>query len=209
MRTTLRVNNTTHELSLDSRLTLLDALRGVLGLTSTKKGCDHGACGACTVIIEGQRVLSCLTLAAACEGQHVVTIEGLASGDELHASRLPALQYLSPFSTATARLGKSCRPSARSGGACRPAKSRHARRRQPVSSATLPDELHRDTRQIGIRRSPIHLHRRRRYPLRWGRRGPSTGNVPTTVAGMASHALDFLDALRLDSRDVLGYVDDK
>ena len=77
VRTTLRVNNTTHELSLDSRLTLLDALRGVLGLTSTKKGCNHGACGACTVIIEGQRVLSCLTLAAACEGQHVVTIEGL------------------------------------------------------------------------------------------------------------------------------------
>jgi xanthine dehydrogenase YagT iron-sulfur-binding subunit len=84
VRTTLHVNNVTHELSADSRLTLLDALREVLGLTGTKKGCDQGACGACTVIVEGQRVLSCLTLAAACDGQHVVTIEGLAQGDGLH-----------------------------------------------------------------------------------------------------------------------------
>ena len=84
VRTSLRVNDTTHELSLDSRLTLLDTLRDVLGLTGTKKGCDQGACGACTVIIDGQRVLSCLTLAASCEGQHVVTIEGLARGDVLH-----------------------------------------------------------------------------------------------------------------------------
>jgi len=84
MKTSLRVNNTNHELSLDSRVTLLDALRDLLGLTGTKKGCDQGACGACTVIVDGRRVLSCLMLAAACEGQHVVTIEGLAKGDELH-----------------------------------------------------------------------------------------------------------------------------
>jgi xanthine dehydrogenase YagT iron-sulfur-binding subunit len=84
VRTSLRVNDTTHELSVDSRLTLLDTLRDVLGLTGTKKGCDQGACGACTVIIDGQRVLSCLTLAVACAGQHVVTIEGLSSGDVLH-----------------------------------------------------------------------------------------------------------------------------
>jgi xanthine dehydrogenase YagT iron-sulfur-binding subunit len=84
MKTNIRVNNMTHALSLDSLLTLLDALRDVLGLPGTKKGCDQGACGACTVIIDGQRVLSYLTLAAACEGQEIVTIEGLAAGDELH-----------------------------------------------------------------------------------------------------------------------------
>jgi len=84
VNTTLRVNNTTHELPIDSRLTLLDALRDALGLAGTKKGCDQGACGACTVIIDGQRVLSCLTLAAACEGLDVTTIEGLAQDGQLH-----------------------------------------------------------------------------------------------------------------------------
>ena len=84
VRTTLHVNETTHELSMDPRVTLLDALRDVLGLTGTKKGCDQGACGACTVIVDGRRVLSCLTLAAACDGQHVITIEGLAAGGGLH-----------------------------------------------------------------------------------------------------------------------------
>jgi xanthine dehydrogenase YagT iron-sulfur-binding subunit len=84
VKTTLRVNNTTRELAVDSRLTLLDTLRDVLGLTGTKKGCDQGACGACTVIIDGQRALSCLTLVATCEGQDVVTVEGLATGGELH-----------------------------------------------------------------------------------------------------------------------------
>ena len=84
VNTTVRVNGRTHELSIDSRLTLLDTLRDVLGLTGTKKGCDQGACGACTVIVDGQRTLSCLTLAAVCEGREIVTIEGLATGDELH-----------------------------------------------------------------------------------------------------------------------------
>jgi len=81
---TLRVNGVDHELRLDPRVTLLDALRDVLGLTGTKKGCDQGACGACTVLVDGKRVLSCLTLAAQCDGRDVTTIEGLASGDELH-----------------------------------------------------------------------------------------------------------------------------
>jgi xanthine dehydrogenase YagT iron-sulfur-binding subunit len=84
VRTTFRVNTTPYELDVDSRLTLLDALRDVLGLTGTKKGCDQGACGACTVIVDEQRVLSCLTLVATCEGRDVVTIEGLSTGGELH-----------------------------------------------------------------------------------------------------------------------------
>ena len=84
MATRLRVNGSNRELSADSRVTLLDALRDVFGLTGTKKGCDQGACGACTVIIDGQRVLSCLTLVATCEGQDVITIEGLATAGELH-----------------------------------------------------------------------------------------------------------------------------
>jgi len=80
----LQVNGAARSLSVDSRMTLLDALREKLDLTGSKKGCDHGQCGACTVIVDGRRVLSCLTLAATCEGRSVTTIEGLAKGDELH-----------------------------------------------------------------------------------------------------------------------------
>jgi len=79
-----RVNGVEKTLTLDSRVTLLDALRERLALTGTKKGCDHGQCGACTVIIDGRRVLSCLTLTAQCEGREVTTIEGLAKGETLH-----------------------------------------------------------------------------------------------------------------------------
>lgn len=81
---TLRVNGIEHALLLDTRVTLLDALREHLGLTGTKKGCDHGACGACTVLADRQRILSCLTLAAMCDGREITTIEGLAQGDQLH-----------------------------------------------------------------------------------------------------------------------------
>ena len=80
----LRVNGSARRLRLDSRVTLLDALREHLGLVGTKKGCDQGACGACTVLVDGHRVLSCLTLAAQCEGREVTTIEGLARDGELH-----------------------------------------------------------------------------------------------------------------------------
>jgi xanthine dehydrogenase YagT iron-sulfur-binding subunit len=80
----LRVNGSARRLRLDSRVTLLDALRDELDLTGTKKGCDQGACGACTVLLDGKRVLSCLTLAAQCEGREVTTIEGLAPDGGLH-----------------------------------------------------------------------------------------------------------------------------
>lgn len=84
LHVTLKVNSTTHSLTLDSRTSLLDALREHLALTGTKKGCDHGQCGACTVIMDGKRQLSCLTLAATCDGADVTTVEGLATKDKMH-----------------------------------------------------------------------------------------------------------------------------
>ena len=74
---TLSVNGAPHRVRLEPRVTLLDALRDRLGLTGAKKGCDQGACGACTVLVDGARVLSCLLLAVACEGREITTIEGV------------------------------------------------------------------------------------------------------------------------------------
>jgi xanthine dehydrogenase YagT iron-sulfur-binding subunit len=81
---TLRVNAETHELTLEPRVTLLDALRERLGLTGTKKGCNHGECGACTVHLDGRRVNACLVLAIAAVGREVTTIEHLGEPDRLH-----------------------------------------------------------------------------------------------------------------------------
>ena len=80
----LKINGQGKTLAIEPRVTLLEALRENLGLTGSKKGCDHGQCGACTVLIDGQRVYSCLTLAIMQEGTEITTIEGLATGDNLH-----------------------------------------------------------------------------------------------------------------------------
>ena len=84
MPVTLTVNGHDHAMALDTRTSLLDALREHLDLTGTKKGCDHGQCGACTVLVNGRRVNACLTLAIMHDGDKITTIEGLAKGDELH-----------------------------------------------------------------------------------------------------------------------------
>src|SRR2546425_2140786 len=83
-RISLTVNGHEHELELDNRTTLLDALREHLDLTGTKKGCDHGQCGACTVLVDGRRINSCLTLAVMKDGAEVTTVEGLARDGALH-----------------------------------------------------------------------------------------------------------------------------
>jgi xanthine dehydrogenase YagT iron-sulfur-binding subunit len=93
MSVKLNINGAVKELPIDSRTTLLDALRERLDLTGTKKGCDHGQCGACTVIVDGRRVLSCLTLAAMCDDKKITTIEGLATGETLHPMQQAFLDY--------------------------------------------------------------------------------------------------------------------
>ncbi|MGF6229891.1 xanthine dehydrogenase YagT iron-sulfur-binding subunit [Inquilinus ginsengisoli] len=90
---TLRVNGRSRQLRIDPRVTLLDALRDHLGLTGTKKGCDRGECGACTVHVDGRRVLSCLTLAVMAEGREITTIEGLAESDRLHPVQAAFIEH--------------------------------------------------------------------------------------------------------------------
>jgi xanthine dehydrogenase YagT iron-sulfur-binding subunit len=89
----LKVNGVDRELLIEPRVSLLDALRERLDLTGTKKGCDHGQCGACTVHVDGRRVLSCLTLAVQAHEKRVTTIEGLADGDRLHPMQRAFLDH--------------------------------------------------------------------------------------------------------------------
>ena len=93
VKVALKVNGATKTLELDSRVVLLDALRERLELTGSKKGCDQGQCGACTVLVDGRRILSCLTLAASVDGREVTTIEGLAKGDDLHPMQAAFIKY--------------------------------------------------------------------------------------------------------------------
>jgi hypothetical protein len=117
---TLHVNGTARELEVEPWVTLLDLLRERLGLTGTKKGCDHGQCGACTVLLDGQRINSCLTLAVMQNGRHITTVEGLAARANCtlcSARSWPTMRC----SAATAPRARSARPSASS------AKARRAR----------------------------------------------------------------------------------
>ena len=89
----LQVNGGSPRLEIDTRTTLLDLLRERLGLTGAKKGCDHGQCGACTVLLDGRRVNACLALAVAHDGAEVITVEGLADGDELHPLQAAFIEH--------------------------------------------------------------------------------------------------------------------
>ncbi|GAA0988504.1 2Fe-2S iron-sulfur cluster-binding protein [Acrocarpospora macrocephala] len=93
MEITLQVNGVRRPVDVDPRVSLLDLLRERLGLTGSKKGCDHGQCGACTVLIDGRRVLACLALAVAQEGAEITTVEGLASGERLHPLQAAFIEH--------------------------------------------------------------------------------------------------------------------
>ena len=91
--TTLRINGVNHALRIEPRVSLLDALREHIGLTGPKKGCNQGACGACTVLVDGERIISCLALAIQYEGREITTIEGLAENGALHPLQLAFVEH--------------------------------------------------------------------------------------------------------------------
>jgi xanthine dehydrogenase YagT iron-sulfur-binding subunit len=109
VRVNMTVNGAVRTLAVEPRMTLLDALRDELALTGTKKSCDRGECGACTVHIEGRRVLSCMTLVAMHEGQRITTIEGLERDGHLHASRKRSLS-MTVSSAVFVHPAKLCQP---------------------------------------------------------------------------------------------------
>jgi xanthine dehydrogenase YagT iron-sulfur-binding subunit len=111
MTVTLHVNGVAKKLNLAPWTTLLDALRIHIGLTGTKKGCDHGQCGACTVLVDGRRINSCLTLAVMKDGAQITTIEGLVKDGALHPVQQP-LSTMTHSNAATARPGKFAQQSA-------------------------------------------------------------------------------------------------
>lgn len=90
---TLKINGVPHQLNIESRVTLLDALREYLGLTGTKKGCDRGECGACTVLVDGKRINACMTLAVMQMGKSIITIEGLAEDGQLHPVQTAFIEH--------------------------------------------------------------------------------------------------------------------
>ncbi|CAM3977795.1 (2Fe-2S)-binding protein [Nocardiopsis rhodophaea] len=90
---TLTVNGTDHSLDIEPRVSLLDALREHLDITGPKRGCNQGACGACTVWMDGRRIVSCLTLAISCEGHEITTVEGLADGEQLHPMQQAFIEH--------------------------------------------------------------------------------------------------------------------
>jgi xanthine dehydrogenase YagT iron-sulfur-binding subunit len=90
---TLQINGAPHTLQVEPRVSMLDALRESVGLTGPKKGCNQGACGACTILVDGERILSCLALAVQYDGRAITTVEGLAEGDELHALQAAFIEH--------------------------------------------------------------------------------------------------------------------
>ena len=142
MTVKLTVNGTMSWVQLDSQVTLLDALRDHLDLTGTKKGCDQGACGACTALLDGKRVVSCLMLAAQCDGREVTIIEGLARDGELHPVQAAFIRhdgfqcgYCTPgqIVSAVALLAAPVRSVRLPGGAGRPGAAPGRRRAAPRS----------------------------------------------------------------------------
>ncbi len=93
MEITLKADGTEHRIAVDPRMTLLDTLRERLGIYGPKKGCDHGQCGACTILLDGKRVNSCLALAVAHDGAEIITIEGLAANGELHPMQRSFIEH--------------------------------------------------------------------------------------------------------------------